>query len=218
MFPVNEKVVEDLQKNWDNATHYFGFKNERHYPDFLLFFQRELEARGGWEPVLTEYLFKGDAKADDMLIRLYAAFLHPLIQLMYGMEWNQPAIVAEALAQTCVHDTTLKEYMLETERLSKEQQQQQQQQQGPMPPIVSLFEEIKQNEKLATAAHSSDKKKVDGLLSRARDEMIALAARVRVSPDEVEEKTVEMYNACVYMASSAAIHPTKIPRYDFFLM
>jgi hypothetical protein len=49
--------------------------------------------------------------------------------------------------------------------------------------------------------------------------MIALAARVRVRPEEVEEKTAEMFDAAVFVAAAAAlVQPGKQPKFDFFLM
>ncbi|KAM6521731.1 hypothetical protein FALCPG4_011437 [Fusarium falciforme] len=98
--PRHDAVVRDLLASWDNAIHYLG--NEEHYPDFLAYFQQRIDAQG-YEFVVQEHLLKGDAHADDLLTRLHAGVVHPLIQLMYGLEWKQPAIVAEALAQTCVH-------------------------------------------------------------------------------------------------------------------
>jgi hypothetical protein len=49
---------------------------EKYYHDFLLFFQGEIE-KSGWENVLNEYLFKGDERADDMLVRLFAGAYTP---------------------------------------------------------------------------------------------------------------------------------------------
>jgi len=45
--------------------------NEDHYHDFLEFFQDEIEKKG-WEDVVKEYVFKGDERADDMLVRMFA--------------------------------------------------------------------------------------------------------------------------------------------------
>ena len=85
--------------------------------------------------------------------------------------------------------------------------------------IVDLLEEVRTDEKLGSAAQMKDSNKLrDGVLKRARDEMLALAAKVRVRPEELEEKTAEMFDACVYMAASAAIHPPKQHKFDFFFM
>ncbi|KAK3359739.1 hypothetical protein B0T25DRAFT_564723 [Lasiosphaeria hispida] len=207
VLPTHDRVLADL-KTRDHAKKYVG--KEQYYPDFLRFFQREIDAHG-WEHVVGEWLFQGDAAADDMLVRLFSGFLHPLIQLMFGMEWRQPAIVAEALAQTAVHGIDIRGFLIEAESAAKE---------GPgTGPIVDLFEAVRGDEKLAGAVRNEDGNKLrDGVLKRAKDEIISLAARVKVLPEELEEKTAEMFDACVYMASAAAIHPGKIPKYDFFLM
>lgn len=63
----HDRVPEEL-RDWAHAEQYLG--NEKYYPDFLVFFQREME-RHGWEHVVNEYLFKRDAKAEDLLVRLF---------------------------------------------------------------------------------------------------------------------------------------------------
>lgn len=131
---------------------------------------------------------------------------------MYGVEWSQPAMVAMALAQTAVHSNDLGPFMLEAEQAAGSLS-------ADMPPISSLYEAVRANTKLAGAAHMKDANKIrDGVLKRARDEMLELASRVRVKPGQLEEKTAEMYDNAVYIAASAAFHPPKIPKFDFFLM
>lgn len=53
----------------DNFHNHLGKQN--YYHDFLAFWQREIEAKG-WKDVLKERVFAGDAKADDMLGRMFA--------------------------------------------------------------------------------------------------------------------------------------------------
>ena len=43
----------------------------KNYAAYLAFFQKEIE-RDGVEQTLTKFIFKGDAKADDMLARMFA--------------------------------------------------------------------------------------------------------------------------------------------------
>lgn len=83
-----------------------------------------------------------------------------------------------------------------------------------------MLEAVRRDEKVARAARNGDANKVrDGVLARAADEMVALAARVRVRPDEVEQKTAEMFNAALYVAAAAALAKEgKQPKFDFFLM
>lgn len=170
----------------------------------------------GWRGTLAEYVFKGDSAADDMLARLFAGFLHPLIQLMYGMEWAQPAIVAEALAQTAVHGVDIKGFLADSEAEANARQKDGEKEEVS---IVELLEAVRADEKLPSAARMSDANKIrDGILVRARDEMVRIASRVRVRPEEVDEKAAEMFDTCVYMASAAAFHAPKYPKYDFFFM
>lgn len=211
--PEHERVPVDLrEKGPEGWGEYLG--KERYYPDFLRFFQEEIE-RVGWEETLGEYVFKGTEAADDLLVRLFAGFLHPLIQLMYGMEWSQPAIVAEGLAQACVHSAEgLTEFLLNSESLSKSSS-------SPTPSILSLYQAVASNPKLSKAARMEDANKVrDGVLAREKEEMIQLAARVKVLEEELDERTAEMFDACVYVGAAAALQhwPGKGPKWDFFLI
>ncbi|KAL7625541.1 hypothetical protein AAE478_004761 [Parahypoxylon ruwenzoriense] len=221
----HKNVVEEL-KDWETAKGRVG-KGEtlinqsnvlanpeacrRYYPDFLAFFQKEID-RLGWQKVLQEYMFKGDEKSEDMLIRMLAGFLHPIIQLMYGVEWKQPAIVAMALAQAAVHHDNLRKFLLASEEAAKSKP-------TPMPSILSLLEEVKSNEKLATSAKVPAINKIrDGVFAGAWDEIVELASRVKVQPEELEERTAEMIHTAIYEGASAAFYPGKIPKFDFFLM
>lgn len=53
----------------ENFKKYLG--KEKYHQDFLVFFEKEMEKKG-WENVVNEYVFAGDARADDMLVRMYA--------------------------------------------------------------------------------------------------------------------------------------------------
>lgn len=62
-------VVEELKKGWTEDSPYLG--KGKHYPDFLKFFQDEIEAKG-WEKVLLEYVFKEDERSEAIFGRLFA--------------------------------------------------------------------------------------------------------------------------------------------------
>ncbi|KAK3350971.1 hypothetical protein B0H65DRAFT_422201 [Neurospora tetraspora] len=229
VLPEHQEVVSDLIQNWkEDAGKYLG--KEEYYPDFLAFFKREMDAAAarkeqegkekglGYEEVVNEFLFSGTPEADNLLIRLYSGFLHPLIQLMYGLEWRQPAIVAEGLAQAAVHGDEIGVFLLGAEEAAKANKPE------DMGRIVEdlLQKGVRGNEKLAKAARMSDANKVrDGVLKRAKEEAIGLAAKVKVGKEELQERTAEMYDAAVFMASAAAFvkrDQKKMPRFDFFLM
>ncbi|RYP11776.1 hypothetical protein DL765_007618 [Monosporascus sp. GIB2] len=203
-------------RGWAEIKQYLG-KGER-YADFLAFFKGEIERLGGWEAVLREYLFKpDDERSEDLLVRLFAGLLHPLIQLMYGVEWRQPAVVAMALAQAAVHGDQggLRNFLLTADRQARAASSSSE----PMPAIVDLLEAVRADEKLARSARLSDGNKIrDGVLGRAWDEAVAVASRVRVNPDELDERTAEMFHAAIYEGASAALRPGKEPKWDFFLI
>ncbi|KAI1280086.1 HypA protein [Xylaria sp. FL0933] len=207
-YKAHPDEVKEL-KNFEEAKKKLG--KEEYYTDFLVFFQNEIEEKG-WKEVLNEYLFNGDERSEDMMIRMYASFFHPIIQLMYGIEWQQPAIVATGLAQASVHQTDMGSVLLKAEEAARSSP-------TPMPEIASLFQEVAADEKLPKSARLSDNSKLrDGVLARAFDEYINVAAKVKVRPEELEEKTMEMYNTIIYVTSAAALRPGKEPRFDFFLM
>lgn len=116
-------------------------------------------------------------------------FLHPLIHLGFGLEFNQPAIVAEALAQTAIHDAWIGTLFFAAEKAAG----------GSGNPgtksYVQLLDEIHADEKLSTAPHWSDGNKIrDGILKRAPDEMVKYASQYKVSLDQLDEKLPEMVN------------------------
>lgn len=69
--PVEEKAVEALH---DPVQFQKFLGKEKYYPDYLVFFRKEMETKG-WKNVVNEYLFKGDERAEDLLVRLYAGNL-----------------------------------------------------------------------------------------------------------------------------------------------
>ncbi|KAM0490399.1 hypothetical protein ACHAP8_011616 [Fusarium lateritium] len=210
--PRNESVISDLLGSWQTSVQYLG--KEEHYPDFLSYFQKQIDDHG-YEWVVKEYLLKGNASANDLLLRFHAGVLHPLIQLMYGLEWEQPAIVAEALAQTCVHDVeSLDALLLASEVGAKAN--------GPtpsMPALLDIYEQIQSDSRFDGTVRFQDESKIeDGILKRAQEAMVSLLQQVHVEDAELEERTAEMFQAVVVVASSAAIHPPHHVKYDFFLM
>ncbi|QSS58208.1 hypothetical protein I7I51_07631 [Histoplasma capsulatum] len=170
---------------------------------------RQIEKRG-MEVVVNEYLFAADKLADDMLVRLFAGLIHPFIQLGFGVEFNQPAIVAEALAETAVHESNLT-FLLPAEEaaggVGKEGKKS----------LVHLQQEIRSNTQIRKAVRWEDVNKIDGMLARALDEIIKITSQFSVGPDQLELKLAELLNAVAYFAG-AAQRPQKRVKFDFFYM
>lgn len=106
----------------------------------------------------------------------------------FGVEFNQPAIVAEGLAEAAVHDSWVGPFMLGAEKAATSS--------GKGKNMVDLLDDIRADKKLSTAARWDDGNKIrDGILVRAPGEMIKYASQWKVGVDEVVEKTAEMTNA-----------------------
>ena len=124
------------------------------------------------------------------MLNCLGGFLHPIIHLGFGVEFKQPAITAEALAQAATHDEWIGELFHASEEAAKKRGK------TDSKSMVQLLDEIRADKKLSTAAHWDDGNKIrDGILARAKDEMIKYASEWTVKEDELEEKTAEMTNA-----------------------
>ena len=110
-----------------------------------------------------------------------------MIHLGFGVEFKQPAIVAEALAQAAVHSAWIGPILLAAEKSATAENAKS---------MVTILGEIRADTKLSTAAHWNDGNKIrDGLIIRAPDEMIKYASQWTVNIDELVAKTAEMTNA-----------------------
>ncbi|EIW59226.1 uncharacterized protein TRAVEDRAFT_147129 [Trametes versicolor FP-101664 SS1] len=98
-------AVEPLQEevSAENWTRFLG--DGKYYPSYLAFFTREVVAHGTGE-TLEKYIFAPAANGNgaQMLLRFIGGALHPLIQMGYAVEFGSDPMVAQALAQTAVHD------------------------------------------------------------------------------------------------------------------
>lgn len=188
--PLKSSVVEDMKSDPVRFKKYLG--SERYYHDFLVFFKEEIDDKG-WQAVLNEYVFKGDDQADDMLVRMFGGILHPIIHLGFGIEFGQPAIIAEALAQAAVHDNWEASHLLASEKAAKLNGSNH----HADVPIVQLLTEI-----------YADTKRTGGKNAK-------YAGRVHVTEENLEFKTAEMINAAAYF-TGAAQHPPHQVKFDFW--
>jgi hypothetical protein len=132
--------------------------------------------------------------------------LHPLIHLGFGIEFHQPAIIAEALAQACVTNNWIGVYLRTIEKAAVPSSK----------TLLGLLDEIKAEPKLHAAVDWSEENKIqDGILKNAPGEMIHYAKQWTVSPGELEKKTAEMISTDAYFAA-AAQHPPKQASIVFF--
>ncbi|RAR04058.1 hypothetical protein DDE82_004712 [Stemphylium lycopersici] len=202
---LEESIVSDMHDPARFAT-YLG--KEEYYHDFLVYFKQEIE-RNGWQATLQTHVFAETPAADDMLVRMFAGFLHPIIHLGFGVEFQQPAVIAEALAQAAVHDNWMAPVFLGCEGVVRGRREKNEE--GGMKQkksIIEILEECRNDPKLRHAAQFEDENKIrDGILKRAKGEMIEAATAYWIAEGEgLEEKTAEMIDATGSFFSILYIH------------
>ena len=138
--------------------------------------------------------------------------MHPIIHLGFGIEFEQPAIIAEALAQTACHTGFFARFFFEAEKRSRDVSSEQD------APLIDLFREIRNDPELWEKEHWRGGDNLDDeILADAPTKLIDIAAKWRVNPADLDIKTAEMYNVNVYSAG-ASQYKAKEVKIDFFLM
>lgn len=229
-------VVSSISSSFPSPSYSSSFSSSsvksflgkgKHYNDFLAFFQNEMASPLGLEGTIRKHLFSHSPTADDLLLRVHAGFLHPLIHLMYGFEFQQPAIVAQALAQAAVHERTLGEYLVEVEEKAASVASSDGFGHKDRWKLADLYAAVHNDPALAGAAHWDDDQKLSGVLTRARHAIVDIAARVRIVEEdgleEIRRRTTEMHGMALRMTLGSATcmrhrFPEKGDKIDFFLM
>ena len=137
--------------------------------------------------------------------------MHPIIHLGFGIEFKQPAIIAEALAQAAVHTDGMKDYFFGCEKAVEANRS------GQCESLVRLLDEIRADKELSSAVRRDDANLTGGIPERALAKMTRYASRYTVEPDELDERTAEMTNAVIYFTAGAQ-HPPKQVKLDFYLV
>ena len=141
----------------------------------------------------------------------YEGFLHPIIHLGFGIEFRQPAIIAEGLAQAAVHTGWMGDLLHPAEKAAIKST-------APSKTFVELIDEVQQTKSLRDAADVSGNRIRDGIIKKDAQTMIDIASQFKISDAaDLQEKTAEMTNATAYF-TGAAQNPPKLVKMDFFYM
>lgn len=209
--PIDLPLVDRLS---DDGVMYETLGAITKYTTFLAFFQKYMEQHG-WKETVNKYLFSRSKLAEKMLARMYEGAYHPVIHLGLGIEFEQPSIVAESLAQAAAHDDshigTLFEACESQAGIA-------------YPPkkaksLIQLLHEVRKNDAIRTAPRWEDfgNKMRDGIVGRVCLEMAFIASQFIIKPEDLERRTAEMISTCAYMAG-ASQRPGRKPKIDFFYM
>ena len=133
---------------------------------------------------------------------------------MYGIEWNQPAIVAEGLAQACIHDNTLGDLLKRVEQLANSKNTQ-----YTDTTLPEILEQIRSDESIrGWATNITQGRTIWKVLGDNLEKVLELASQINVRPENVEERAVELIHTMAWVATTASWHPPHVPRFDFHLM
>ncbi|KAK0653539.1 Oxidoreductase AflY [Lasiodiplodia hormozganensis] len=203
--PQVDRIPKDLS---DPTTFIECMSKPEFFHDYVLFFEAEVDKKGVG-PVVREYLLSDTPIAKEMLPRLYASFLHPLIHLGFGLEFDQPAITVEGLAQTAVHQNEVASVLLAAAEQSTT---------TPSRPMLDLIHEVHRSGIGQHPCWGNGATIPDSPLLAAPAELAAIAGAWQVDPDdELEAKTAEMVSVCAYFTAAAQRPPKKV-KLDFFFM
>lgn len=136
-------------------------------------------------------------------------FVHSPIHLGYAIEFDQPLIMAEALALTAVHDCHFGEVLTAIEAAASSS--------NGSESLINLEREIYSNKIMRQAMkykHGVFQVR-DGLLAHAKEEFMRVISLWKVKPEDLQEKTADCLNATGTILSQLLIW-SKIPRYVTF--
>ncbi|KAK6356794.1 hypothetical protein TWF718_001135 [Orbilia javanica] len=217
--PIGDKkppVLKDISNSDDRGKYLADAEN---YATFLQYFQDSI-GEIGWQETIKKHVFSEKAVEEGMPERLVAGFLHPWIHVGYGIEFEQPAIIAEGLAQTAVHDDWpgryLKACMAAATAASSHNASY-----GRGTTVVSLFNEAHDTEKLRKSTKWSDPQKNKAVYANAFEEMVALASKWYIPPtsdnETIAKASAELASAAAFVCSATPRLDKKV-KFDFFLM
>lgn len=135
---------------------------------------------------------------------------------MYGVEWEQPAIVATGLAQAMVHRDVYSELFHTVDEKQKK-----------LPTntrprsVVNMIETVREEHPRLVASASNDE--LQGPNAGSAKPVFEEATTYYASILPIEEVKLsdqidEMFHTCAYVAVASAFHPPHKPKLDFFLM
>ncbi|KAK6365026.1 hypothetical protein LTS17_011722 [Exophiala oligosperma] len=223
-FESNKGYQREIDAGDEKSKHVITSENfeeylahYEYYAPWLDFFQNEINQKG-WQAVLGEYLFDETPRANDLLGRMFEGAIHPIIHLGFGVEFAQPAIIAEALAQAAIHRSQATSYLLRTQELASNHPAWTREKR-----LMDIFTAVRSNPfiKDAPVFAPGSWDRMGNFFPDLPQPLVEVAASYTLDrsmgEDEVQLRTAEMIDVITWMAS-ACQNPAKAAKFDFFLM
>ncbi|KAA8648080.1 hypothetical protein EYZ11_007063 [Aspergillus tanneri] len=213
--PLRDEEV--IRKLADEAYFAERITQINQYANFLRFFEHQIDARG-WKDVVQQYVFSRSRIAEKILPLMYDGAYHSIIHLGLGVEFEQPSIIAEALAQAAAHDSFDTDWFFHTVEKKADRLEES----TESPPLWELLGHARKSDALARAAQTEGfigtmKMKRCVFVAPAGEEITSLAAQFRVTEQTLELRTAEMISVCAYLAG-ASQRAGRAHKIDFFFM
>ncbi|EED16359.1 conserved hypothetical protein [Talaromyces stipitatus ATCC 10500] len=219
---IQEPLVKDMA---DDRVFKRCLGREENFLNFCGFFEDYIDTYG-YQALFQKYLVGGSEIADDMLCCIYMGYVHGIIHIGMALEFDQPRLLAEGFAQAAVHhDWWYTLYLQSAEALAAKAEE-------PAVPLSDCVDLCRADEKIRTCSSADyhtqtrpitgemclDREPArDGVMVKAKDEIIRIAARYRVDPNDLERATAELQNTAVYLTAGAQ-RPPYVCAFDFFLL
>ncbi|BFZ65161.1 hypothetical protein YB2330_006324 [Saitoella coloradoensis] len=213
--PKRHERAEGQGINRQNFGQHLG--DEEWYPDYLDFFTQEIQSAGNHVKVFKEWVFgeltdgdktMGKDVYEDFFARWFSGAYHPFIHTGYALEFDDPLIMAEGLAQAAVHSARMGPLLL-----------------PPIPHASSLspleiMQQVREEKGFDAAVKYDDGNKSNALLSRTPDLVRKYAAKwsVPANRDAVELAWRSLQQVPVALLGGSSLRPGKAVKMDFFLM
>ncbi|KAI5283812.1 hypothetical protein KEM54_001822 [Ascosphaera aggregata] len=204
---IDSRGVEDVLQEYlfagddfadDMFTRLFASEDHFLYADFQM------------QPELLKWSPEGGLTKGDYLS--ISGFLHPWIQLGFGLEFEQPAIVAQALAETATHaNEELSKFFLNAEQKANQRKGEQ------SAHLVEIQKNIYESQAIRESVLWEDAEKLNFLIRRAASEIIDYTSQFRVDSDNLDEKMAEVMNAAAY-AMGVSQRTDKPVKFDFYYL
>jgi hypothetical protein len=139
-----------------------------------------------------------------------------MIHLGCAIEFQQPSLIAEALAAACVHDAWPKEFLLPAENYKREGRETRSR------PLLEIIDCMKRDPKISAGVQDNDpfNKIADGLMKRVSGGYFAeylSQFQVKPTPEDIRQKMSEMMHVGAFVMG-AAQRPGKREAIDFVLL
>jgi len=135
------------------------------------------------------------------------------MHLGYGLEFNQPAIVAEALADAAIHDAFMGTICFPAEQVSTRCKT------SADTSLMSLVKLLQEDNSIRASISEEEthNKLATDLMIREPHRLIDIVSRYRVTAESLDRKLAEMAQTSVYILA-AAQRPDKALALDFYMM